>query len=107
MKVKVTENLAAGSTADGNVRNQAGIQGGALARTSPGGGLDVAGGKLLLFYASNQEGPQAAADKEPFQSAWHGLSQVLPRVWLRGKKGIIGHRHTEPRPYRLQGALEI
>ena len=61
VKVRVTEDVAAGSTADPNVLSQAGLSsGGALTRTAPGAGLDMAGKKMLLFYASNQEGLKAS-----------------------------------------------
>ena len=56
VKVRVTENVAAGSTGDPNLRQQLGVQGGTLARTSPAAGLDIVTGRLFLFYASNQQG---------------------------------------------------
>jgi hypothetical protein len=77
VKVRVTEDVAAGSTADPNVRAQLGVTSGALARTSPAAGLDVTGQKMLLFYSSNQEGLKASqplrfdvfGETMPFDSA--------------------------------------
>jgi hypothetical protein len=56
VKVRVTENVAAGSTGDASVRSQLGVSGNGLARTSPAAGVDLSTNRLFLFYASNQQG---------------------------------------------------
>ncbi len=56
VKVRVTEDVAAGSTGDPNLRGRLGVGGGTLARTSPGAGVDLSTGRLFLFYSSNQIG---------------------------------------------------
>jgi hypothetical protein len=68
VKVRVTENVAAGSTADANLRSQLGLGsgGGLLSRTSPAAGLDLSNNRLLLFYSSNQVG-LTASPPQPLQ----------------------------------------